>query len=89
MENKYLIGIDIGGTTFSSALFTEKLEIVSKTEKNHISNFHSTETLINGLIKQIIQTSENKNIHGVGISCPGPLIAKAGIILKTPNLTLL
>ena len=27
MENKYLIGIDIGGTTFKSALFTEKLEI--------------------------------------------------------------
>ena len=89
MENKYLIGIDIGGSTFSSALFTEKLKIVSKSEKNHISNFHSTETLINGLVQQINQISENKNIYGIGISCPGPLIAKTGIILETRNLTLL
>ena len=89
MENKYLIGIDIGGTTFTSALFTEKLELVSKSDKNQISNFHSTEELIDGLVNQIIQLSENKNIHGIGISCPGPLIARTGIILNTPNLTLL
>ena len=53
MENHFLIGTDIGGTTFSSALFTEKLELISISDKNNIANFKSTEALLNGITKSM------------------------------------
>ena len=89
MENKYLIGTDIGGTTFSSALFNDKYELELISPKNNISEFNTTKELLNGLISQIKKLAGDNLIKGIGFACPGPLKANEGIILNTPNLTLL
>ena len=41
--SKKIIGIDIGGTTFSSSLFDEDLNVIKTSQKELISNINSTE----------------------------------------------
>ena len=36
--SKKIIGMDIGGTTFSSSLFDEDLNLISSSDKNLISD---------------------------------------------------
>ena len=85
---KKIIGMDIGGTTFSSALFDENLNLLALSDKRLISKIDSTSSLIDELSSQINSLS-NGQVDGVGVSCPGPLDSKSGTILETPNLKLL
>ena len=85
---KKIIGMDVGGTTFSSALFDENLNLLASSDKRLISEIDSTSSLIDELSIQINLLS-NGQIDGVGVSCPGPLDSKSGTILETPNLKLL
>jgi len=89
LENKYLIGTDIGGTTFSSALFNEKYELKLISPKNNISDYKTTDELLDGISAQIKKLAGDNFIKGIGFACPGPLKSSKGLILNTPNLTLL
>tara|TARA_Y100001968_G_scaffold302223_1_gene315352 strand:- start:1260 stop:2138 length:879 start_codon:yes stop_codon:yes gene_type:complete len=86
--HRRIIGLDIGGTTFSSALFNEKLDVLKVSDKKLIGEMESTDDLLSSLSKQILDFNLN-SIDGIGISCPGPLDSKNGIILNTPNLKLI
>tara|TARA_A100001011_G_scaffold391186_1_gene476134 strand:- start:2063 stop:2938 length:876 start_codon:yes stop_codon:yes gene_type:complete len=83
--SKKIIGIDIGGTTFSSSLFDEDLNVIKTSPKELISNVSSTRDLLNYLSNQVNNFNCNELI-GIGVACPGPLDSKNGIILDTPNL---
>ena len=92
--NKYLISLDIGGTTFSLYLFDEKLNIIKKSPIDKIINYRNKNELLNGIEKHIISLLESSQITlnqilCLGISAPGPLDCKNGIILDTPNLIIL
>lgn len=89
MKNHYFIGTDIGGTTFSSAVFGQDLTLQAASDKCQTSMFNSIDGLLDAIANQISVLSENRSISGVGFACPGPLDAGKGIILGTPNLTLL
>ena len=89
---QFIIGTDIGGTTFSSTLFDDSLNPIKKSSKELINKFNSTNHLLDGISKQInklIDKNQIGNILGAGISCPGPLDSNSGKILDTPNLELL
>lgn len=88
---KYILAVDIGGTTFNTGLFSESLNQISISNKDKIRHYNSKDKVINGIIKQIkTMISENNiklsDIIGLGIASPGPLDSKKGIILNTPNL---
>jgi len=92
--NKYILTLDIGGTTFSSGLFDEALNQVKASTVALVSNFTEKHLLIDGFVEQINQLLtlsdlEINQVLGLGVSAPGPLDAKEGKILKTPNLILL
>ena len=89
MENNCYIGVDIGGTTFSSGLFDNSFNLLEKSKKELISNYHNRDELLYAIADQIKSLIKVNNISGVGISCPGPLNARDGIILDTPNLKIL
>ena len=90
---KYYIGVDLGGTTFSSILVNESYDILAKSNKLLVSNYQYGDDLIQAIslqIKEIIPPSLSiQDISGIGISAPGPLDSKMGRILDTPNLTIL
>lgn len=79
---KYAIGIDIGGTNTRVALIDEDLKLVERIQfRTNAEDPTETFEKIAEAIK-----SFDKDIVGVGISCPGPLDLKAGCIIGSPNL---
>jgi len=87
-----IIGVDIGGTTYSSTLFDSKLNNISTSKKELIADYPSTNLFLKSLSSQIlklIKDNERDDMIGVGVACPGPLDSKNGIILETPNIQIL
>lgn len=79
---KYSVGIDIGGSNTRVALIDEDLNLVERIQfKTNPEDPQDTLKKIASVIK-----SFNKEIVGVGISCPGPLDLETGYILRSPNL---
>ena len=86
---KYLVGIDIGGTTVKMGLFDEKgdmlekWEIVTRKENNG-------ENILPDIVKSIKEKNTEKSIEtddilGIGMGVPGP-ITEDGRVLKCANL---
>ena len=88
---KYIVAIDIGGTTFNTGIFSESLNQVDISNKDKIRYYNNKNEVIDAIIKQVNDTIDKNNINrndilGIGIAAPGPLDSKKGIILDTPNL---
>ncbi len=86
--------MDIGGTTFTSALFDSDFNQVGMSMESYIQEYGSKPDLISGFISQLKRLYSEHNISideiiGLGISAPGPLDSRKGLILETPNLTML
>lgn len=79
---KYAVAIDIGGTNTRVALADENLEIIDRYQFS--TNPEEPEDTL-GQIASVIK-SYDKEIVGVGMSCPGPLDLLKGQILTPPNL---
>lgn len=78
----YTAGIDIGGTNTRIALIDEAYEIIQRIQfPTDVNNPQATLQKIQEAVQ-----SFSVAIAGVGLSCPGPLDLKQGIILDTPNL---
>lgn len=80
-----IIGIDIGGTSIKAGVVNSDGNVVKldrvKTPKAQEEFVHALIKLIHGLWKEF-----PGEITAIGVGCPGPLDAKNGIILKTPNI---
>ena len=94
MKKDIIISVDIGGTTFESAILDrDYLNIIDMSSKWHVRDYSDSESLLEAISSQIgnlldrNQIDKNK-IHGLSVACPGPLDSKNGIILNTPNLKL-
>lgn len=79
---RYAIAIDVGGTNTRVALVNDKYEIE---ERIQFSTDAQNPGVTLNQIKEAIDGFE-KDIVGVGMSCPGPLDLIEGKILTTPNL---
>ena len=79
---KYAVAIDIGGTNTRVALIDEELNIVSR-EQFSTDNKEPEITL--NKISDIVKAFD-KDITGIGMSCPGPLDLINGKVLTPPNL---
>ena len=90
----YILTMDIGGTTFTSAIFDNHLNQLASSNEAYINDYGSKSELISAFTKQLSKLYKNNNISmdeviGLGISAPGPLDSQKGLILDTPNLTML
>ena len=88
---KYIISIDIGGTTFNTGIFSESFNQIFISSKDKIRYYKSKNQVVEAIIKQVNESIDSNNLDrnkiiGVGIAAPGPLDSKKGIILNTPNL---
>lgn len=90
MKNKYVIGIDLGGTKISGAIADFNGDIISKytIPTNSYEGEKVVLERITAVIEKVIEEStiDKDKISAIGIGSPGPLDAKKGIILTTPNL---
>ena len=90
---KYIIAIDIGGSTFRSGLFSDSIIPIDISDQDKIRYYSDKNSVRDAIIKQVNSLiKKNKivknDILGIGIALPGPLDSDNGIILNTPNLTI-
>ncbi|MCM8711793.1 ROK family protein [Clostridium sp. SYSU_GA19001] len=90
MDKNYVVGIDLGGTKISGALADLQGNVLSQFTMP--TDAHEGEQAVLSRIIQVIEkviTDSGKTaeeVKAIGIGSPGPLDAKSGIIITTPNL---
>ena len=89
MKN-YVVGVDLGGTKISTALSDLEGKIINQTTiptDAHEDEVPVLNRIINSIEKVVNDSAVSyEDIKGIGIGSPGPLDAKQGIIITTPNL---
>ncbi len=86
----HFIGVDIGGTKISVCLANEKGKIAFS-ERVFTAPLHTAKEGCEAIVKLITKVIKKakipqKMIQAIGISSPGPLDSKKGILLTPPNL---
>ena len=89
MNEKHILGIDLGATNIKFSLIY-KGRIISK-KSLPTRNFPSREDLISALdqtIEEILSEAKipKKNVLGIGIGLPGPIDSLKGIVHYFPNI---
>ncbi|HEY4537948.1 MAG TPA: ROK family protein [Erysipelothrix sp.] len=77
-----VVSIDIGGTNTRVALVNEDYEIIERISFRTDPN--NPEVTLKRIGDEI--NNFNSEVLGLGLSCPGPLDLKKGIVLESPNL---
>jgi glucokinase len=90
MEDKYVIGLDLGGTKINGAVASLNGDIVSQCTLPTKAE-EGEEPVLGRIIEVIEKVIGQSNIDrdkivAIGIGSPGPLDAKEGKIITTPNL---
>ncbi len=85
--NKEIIAVDLGGTQLRAARYDAAL--------NQLTREHTLTGADDGLeavlarikaIISLVMPSKRDRVEGIGISAPGPLNSKTGVIVSPPNL---
>lgn len=88
MENKYVVGVDLGGTKIYTALVDLEGNIIK--EKTVETLAHEGEQAVMGriidTIDYVTEGTDKNLIKSIGIGSPGPLDVKNGIIIENSNL---
>ncbi|MCX5713480.1 MAG: ROK family protein [Candidatus Omnitrophica bacterium] len=90
MGEKFIIGIDLGGTNLRIALLDLKYRIILKRNLSTRA-YHSKSSLIEAIVASVnilIRDSRIKRdeVMGVGLGLPGPVDAERGKVYFLPNI---
>src|SRR5215467_12911659 len=82
-----ILGVDIGGTKVAAGLVSEAGEILHQVRVPMIAD-RGPEEGFNSVCQAIDSVFESNGtpVRAIGVSSPGPLDPRRGVILKTPNL---
>jgi glucokinase len=83
-KRRHYLGIDIGGTKCAVLVGTDEGEILVR-EEMATATFEPTCEWILTQVEQLSKRYDD-SLHGVGISCGGPLDTNEGLVLSPPNL---
>ena len=87
--SKYVVGVDVGGTTIKLGMFTVDGEVISKWEiptRTEDDGSHILPDIADSIKREIVAHNFNaEDFAGVGIGVPGPVDDK-GIVHKAVNL---
>ena len=88
MSEKLVLGVDIGGTKVAAGLVNATGEIVSKTRvpMNATGSASQAMDCVHQAIEKAMASPNRSAIAAIGVSSPGPLDPRSGIVLHTPNL---
>lgn len=88
MSDKFVLGIDIGGTKVAAGLVNAAGEIVSKVRVPMDASGTAAQAMdcVFLAIDKAMQPAAAGSVSAIGVSSPGPLDPHTGIVLHTPNL---
>jgi len=90
MAQKFLIGIDLGGTNLKLGLFDSAFKLKGKRVLGTVK-YPNKAALIQGISKSVRQIIadfglKNKDILGIGLGVPGPVDIAGGIVYSLTNI---
>lgn len=89
-KNGLFLGVDIGGTKVAAGIVTSRGEILSKARVPMVSDREAAAGL--AAVEKAIdaafatQPKRRASVSAIGISSPGPLDPRRGIVINPPNL---
>lgn len=90
MSEKWLVGVDIGGTTTKIAFIQNHGEIVEKwelpTDNENQGKYITNNISISIKQKLVEHQMDIHHLKGVGVGAPGPANIETGMMENTPNL---
>ncbi|WP_416827230.1 ROK family glucokinase [Ectobacillus polymachus] len=90
MNDKWLVGVDLGGTTIKLAFITYEGEIIHKWEiKTNTSaqGLYITQDIARTLDEKLTELGQVKSkLAGIGIGAPGPVNLSSGVVYETVNI---
>ncbi|MFC1481492.1 ROK family protein [Candidatus Neomarinimicrobiota bacterium] len=92
--NKIIAGIDIGGTSVKTGLFSPDMKLIHHCPGVNTGDHTSGESLVKAMLQCVYKGLnelglERSSLVGIGMGCPGPLDIAGGIVLETPNISYL
>ncbi len=82
-----IIAVDIGGTQIRSARFDSQLQLQQRENtltRSELGPDYAIKRIIDYIYR--VLPPERAAIAGIGVSCPGPLNPKTGVVIAPPNL---
>lgn len=90
MEEKWLVGVDIGGTTIKMAFISLSGDILYSWEidtDKMDSGRHIPTSIVKSIDQKLTELNHTKNrLIGIGIGAPGPVNAEDGSVEVAVNL---
>lgn len=90
LQDKWIVGVDLGGTTTKLAFLTTSGEILQMWEiptDNSDEGRNITGNIAKAINEKLASLGENKNrLIGIGMGAPGPVDYETGVILNVVNL---
>ncbi|GAE24679.1 glucokinase [Halalkalibacter wakoensis JCM 9140] len=90
MTEKWLVGVDVGGTTVKMAFFTQTGEMIAKWEIDTVTKEngkHIPRDISDSIQRKLEELKQLKdNVIGIGIGAPGPVNFENGAIEVAVNL---
>ncbi len=83
----YLIGVDLGGTQMRAARFDGALNILERVAEPTLAHegLEKVRARLLDLIARVIPAGAD-SVEGIGVSAPGPINPRSGVIYSPPNL---
>lgn len=93
MNNKYIFGVDIGGTTVKIGLFDDKINLLEKwaisTNNDKDNQFILFQNIQDSLLERLnLNGISLDDVIGIGIGLPGPIVNRTHLISKCANINL-
>ena len=89
MDEKYIIGIDLGGMSAKGGLFTEKGELLTEASvsTNKLDGFNGTLQKLEYLTRILVEKQgvDYHDVLSIGVGSPGVVDGGRGIILRWSN----
>ncbi len=83
MKKKYILGIDIGGSTIKAGLVSLSYRI---SQKKQINVRGKDATAFTQCLAELIKKYDLSLCQGIGVGCPGPADYKKGVVINPPNI---
>ena len=92
MQQKYYIGIDVGGTKIQTSLVTEA-GVVLASQRQETPRKCAAEVTLQALEESVKSLLQEQNLQpsellGIGIAVPGTVQQETGYVVETPNMNL-
>jgi glucokinase len=88
VSEKFVLGVDIGGTKVAAGLVNAAGEIVAKARVPMDATGTAAQAMdcVHQAIDKVLAGAAPGSVGAIGVSSPGPLDPHSGIVLHTPNL---